>query len=475
MSKFKVGDKVRCVSVVGPSGGVLTLDAIYTVAEVDETAGHEQMVRVNDHPVLFFASRFELVPVVTEFKVGDKAKCIDGTGFVGLLAIGAVYKIDAVAKYSDGLWVRVGSAWFHARRFEKIAEAASRYYGSVGMPAPIDLNGNKLIAPVLAKVAPEDYPNCRSSRSQILRGYDESSEVGDRIFGSASIGDPLKDEFVDARGNVWVPDPNGTHCRWTTWVASVLNQWDATLVQHGDRQPSGLGVEAVFVRYRQKTKNNSPMRQTLRDAGFVVDAPAKPKMSPPFPLAERGFLHDDFRFVDMEGTSWVIDGEGDHGIWASWTHNEIFADCFRPEPMGSFRVTIADRHMYVSGKDVYYRCRKLGPKTIAVVKPRVVETKWGPIEVERHNADLAVLVYDDGVERIRVSAIIPLGSDPEDPNFVARVIADHESLVDNNGENGVEDVLITMQRIREAQQQEQAEVESKKLPGPGTDAEWGEP
>lgn len=116
-------------------------------------------------------------------------------------------------------------------------------------------------------------------------------------------------------------------------------------------------------------------------------------------------------------------------------------------------------------------------KTVAVVKPRVVETKWGPVEVERWrcNADLVVLTYDDGVERIRMSGIIPHGCDPEDPNFVARVIADHESLVDTNGETRVEDVLITMQRIREAQLQEQAEAEFKTLPGPGTDAEWGEP
>lgn len=223
MSKFKVGDKVRCISVVGPSGGVLTLDAIYTVAEVDQTPCHEQMVRVNDHPVLFFASRFELV--------------------------------------------------------EEAAKTASRYYGS------IDFESHKRAA--------------------------------------------------------------------ERWAAGDI-----------ERQQQ---LKSAVVRYRQKTKG----------------------------------------------------------------------------------------------------------------KGRTIETKWGSVTVtpvEVAGVRLANFAYEDiGDFDANFEAWVG-DCDPFDPNFVARVVAEHQSEHDpDRGGKCIEDNIETMIRRDIARAEEQAEVESKKLPGPGSDAEWGEP
>lgn len=346
-AKFKVGDKVRCVDVQGPSGKLLKLDVSYVVTAVDETGGHAALVYVNRVNQPFFETRFSLVS-----------------------------------------------------------------------------------EPV------------------------EPTEPGKP--------DPLKDPFTDADGQTWIPDPNGDHYRWTSWVAHIVAPWAGGL-SHGEQAPSFLGVVgATCVRYSKKAETS-----------------AAQEPSEPFPDSEE-FLPDGFIFY-AAGAHWEIHDEGDHGIWTAWPHphaSELSTSARKPLSVPQIRAaSLLSRHRAVYDTAVYYRCRRLDPRSIAAVPPRIVETvKWGPVEVERGNGGLVTYIYSDGVERVRLPVSILFEWDPKldpfDPNVVARVIADHESLLDTYGKECAEDTIRTINRIREAQRQER---EAKKLPGPGTACEWGEP
>jgi hypothetical protein len=76
MNKFKVGDRVKCVDVVGSYG--LTLYNVYTVLDLDD-----ELTIIDDNGELgcYLKSRFELAESEKEqsppqFKVGDKVKCV---------------------------------------------------------------------------------------------------------------------------------------------------------------------------------------------------------------------------------------------------------------------------------------------------------------------------------------------------------------------------------------------------------------
>lgn len=77
-AKFKVGDRVRCVSAFGISSARLEHGAEYVVTALDEAEGHETLVYVDAIDCASFESRFESVeptnPKQHKFKVGDQVQ-----------------------------------------------------------------------------------------------------------------------------------------------------------------------------------------------------------------------------------------------------------------------------------------------------------------------------------------------------------------------------------------------------------------
>ncbi len=128
MSKFKVGDRVKCVDAREYQGH-LTLGKIYEVVQTSP-----EFAWVDDDRGTrfgYYDSRFELAesekeqpsPTPRALKVGDVVKCIDNAG-AGLLTEGHEYTVEEIE--SDGFtWVINDSGikdGFFPSRFELVAE-----------------------------------------------------------------------------------------------------------------------------------------------------------------------------------------------------------------------------------------------------------------------------------------------------------------------------------------------------------------
>ena len=91
MSTFIVGDTIRCIN----SGDFpfITEGKVYTIQEV----GGEFLRIIDDEGTVggYRHTRFELVPQVNEFKVGDTVRCINDEGYP--ITQGAVYIVEGVA------------------------------------------------------------------------------------------------------------------------------------------------------------------------------------------------------------------------------------------------------------------------------------------------------------------------------------------------------------------------------------------
>jgi hypothetical protein len=97
MSKFKVGDTVRCVSNYLNSKH-LTVGQEYKVAAFSDSG---RCIRINNgSSFVFCKDRFELVvPPVPEpkFKVGDTVCCVSSHGYYGqYLTVGQEYKVEGL-------------------------------------------------------------------------------------------------------------------------------------------------------------------------------------------------------------------------------------------------------------------------------------------------------------------------------------------------------------------------------------------
>lgn len=130
MSKFKVGDRVRCVNDLAANEG-LEAGLIYNVTKVDEEVEGEPDFIVLDGVFGWNnANRFELVqeppkeePKVTyKFKVGDKVRCISAPPYTATIKLGGIYTVKEVADL-ELIYLEEFTNGYCPSRFELFLEA----------------------------------------------------------------------------------------------------------------------------------------------------------------------------------------------------------------------------------------------------------------------------------------------------------------------------------------------------------------
>lgn len=140
MSKFKIGDKVRCVNARSVfKDKALVEGDIYTVEGHDEN--DYGCISLCERDGYFYEERFELVEEpqkMSRFKDGDKVRCVS-SGYHEKLVEGDVYTIQTA---SDNLVTlhESGNEVYFDYRFELVEEPAKEPVKVSETPSPISID-----------------------------------------------------------------------------------------------------------------------------------------------------------------------------------------------------------------------------------------------------------------------------------------------------------------------------------------------